>query len=201
MTTFLLIRHATHSLVDHTLAGQMPGVHLNAQGQRQAQRLAERLSHLPIRAIYSSPMERAVQTAEPLAAYFNLEVHCDQGFIEIDFGEWTGRRFDELSSDPRWQHWNTFRSSAPLPNKGMMVEVQARTIAALEGLHQQHPDQVVAIVSHSDVIKAAIAHYLGVHLDLFQRIEISPASVNVVAVHDWGAQVIRLNDTGEALAL
>lgn len=198
---FLLARHAAPDLAEGTLAGRMPGVYLSLQGQRQAQRLADRLVALPIAAIYSSPLERTLQTAQPLASALKLPVQICESFAEIDFGDWTGKRFDELAADPRWQEWNTFRSSAALPNGGMMLDVQLRAVTALQSLHRQHADQVVVIVSHGDVIKAVVAHYLGVPLDLFQRIEISPASVSVIALHGWGAQVLRLNDTGDLPAL
>jgi probable phosphoglycerate mutase len=197
MTTFLLIRHAAHDRVNSTLCGRMPTVRLGAQGQQQAQRLAERLAALPIAAVVSSPLERALETAQPLAARLGLEAARNEGFAEIDFGEWTGQRFDDLAGNAAWQHWNSYRSSAPLPNGGLMIQVQARSVAALVELQRQYPDRMVAVVSHSDVIKAAVAHCLGAPLDLFQRIEISPASVSVVALHDWGAQVLRLNDTGD----
>jgi len=197
LTTFLLLRHAAHTLTGDVLAGHTPGVHLSRQGQQQAQQLVARLAALPIAAIYSSPLERTMQTAQALASRLNLPVQASASFAEIDFGEWSGQRFDELAGDPRWQAWNSFRSSAPLPNGGLMLEVQWRAVAALQSLCQQYPDQLVAIVSHADVIKAVIAHYLGLHLDLFQRIEISPASASVIAVHEWGARLIRLNDTGE----
>jgi probable phosphomutase (TIGR03848 family) len=199
LTTFLLIRHAVHDLAEGTLAGHTPSVHLSEQGQQQAQRLATRLATLPIAAIYSSPLERTMQTAALLASRLDLPVQVSDGFAEIDFGEWTGKRFDDLAADPRWQAWNQFRSSAPLPNGGLMLEIQLRAVVTLHGLCQQHPDQIVAVVSHSDVIKAVVAHYLGIHLDLFQRIEISPASVSILAVHPWGAQVLRVNDTGDLL--
>jgi probable phosphomutase (TIGR03848 family) len=201
LTTFLLVRHASHDLMEGTLAGHMPGVYLSAQGQQQAQQMADRMAALPIVAIYSSPLARTLQTAAPLASRLNLPVQASVGFAEIDFGEWTGKRFDELAADPRWRDWNTFRSSSGLPNSGLMLEVQVRAVATVQGLCQQHPDQVVVIVSHSDVIKAVIAHYMGVHLDLFQRIEISPASISLIAVSSWGARVIRLNDTGDLLPL
>ncbi len=199
MTTFLLIRHAAHEAVDHTLSGQMAGVELSAQGLEQARQLAERLASLPVAGIYSSPLERAVQTAEILAGGLSMDVTCHAGLAEIDFGEWTGQRFEALAPDPRWQHWNSFRSGAPLPGGGLMLEVQARAVAALACLHAQQPDAMLAVVSHGDVIKAIVAHYLGVPLDLFQRIEISPASVSVLALYDWGARVLRINDTGAAL--
>jgi probable phosphomutase (TIGR03848 family) len=183
------------------LAGRMPGVHLSAQGQQQAQRLADRLATLPIVAIYSSPLERTMQSAKPLASRLNLPVEVSHGFAEIDFGEWTGKRFDDLAADPRWREWNSFRSSSRTPEGGLMLEVQSRAVAALHSMCRQHPEQIVAIVSHSDLIKAVVAHYLGVHLDLFQRIEISPASVSIIAVHRWGAQVLRVNDTGDLPSL
>lgn len=197
MTTFVLVRHAAPDLVEGTLAGRMPGVSLSVQGEQQAQQLAERLAGLPIAAIYSSPLERTRQTAQPLAARLDLPVQTAAPFTEIDFGEWTGKCFAELADDPRWRDWNAFRSSARLPHGGLMLEVQLRAVAGLQALCEQHPDQVVAIVSHGDVIKAIIAHYLGVHLDLFQRIEISPASISIVVVQHWGAYVTRLNDTGD----
>jgi probable phosphoglycerate mutase len=197
MTTFLLIRHATHDVVAHTLTGHMRDIHLSAEGRSQAQALAGRLAHLPIAAVYSSPLERAVETAQPLAEALGRELRCDEGLIEVDYGEWAGKRFAALGDDQRWQHWNSFRSAAPLPQGGLMVEVQARAVATLVRLHRSHRDEMVAVVGHCDVLKAAIAHFLGVPLDLFQRIEISPASVSVLALHDWGARVLRLNDTGD----
>jgi probable phosphoglycerate mutase len=197
MTTFLLIRHAAHAAVAHTLVGRLPGVTLSAQGQAQAQQLAARLAPLPIAAIYSSPQARALQTAQPLAARLRLDITCSAGLDEIDFGEWAGQQFEALAPDVRWQAWNQFRSGAPLPDGGLMLQVQSRAVTVLAELHRQRRDQTVVLVSHSDVIKAVIAHYLGTPLDLLQRIEISPASVSVLALHDWGAQIVRLNDTGE----
>jgi probable phosphoglycerate mutase len=197
MTTFLLIRHAAHDAVTHTLVGRQPGVTLSPMGRQQAQQLAARLAALPVTAIYSSPLARAMQTAEPLAMRLQLDIQCSEGFSEIDFGAWAGQRFDALASDPRWERWNSYRSGAPLPDGGLMLQVQARAVAALVELHRLHSEQTVAIVSHSDVIKAALSHYLGAPLDLLQRIEISPASVSILALHEWGAQVMRLNDTGE----
>jgi probable phosphoglycerate mutase len=183
------------------LAGRLPGIHLSAQGEQQAQRLAERLAVLPIAAVYSSPLERALHTAQPLADCRRLAVHPCEAMADIDYGEWSGQRFDDLAGDPRWRRWNEFRSGAPLPHGGLMLEVQARALRALEEIRRRHSDEVVAVVSHSDVIKAALAHYLGTPLDLLQRLEISPASFSVLAIYDWGARVIGLNDTGELPAL
>lgn len=152
---------------------------------------------MSLTAIYSSPLERTLETAQTIADRLALTVQVCTGFAELDVGEWSGHRFVELAAELRWQAWNSFRSHAPLPSGGTMLAVQAGAVAALQALCQQYPEQLVAIVSHSDVIKAVIAHYLGVSLDLLQRLAISPASVSIVAVHDWGAQVLRLNDTGE----
>ncbi len=201
MTTFLLIRHAVPDLAPNTLAGRMPGIHLSSQGEQQALRLAGRLACLPIDAVYSSPLERALLTAEPLAEHVHCEVQCCDSFADIEYGEWSGKHFDELNGDARWRNWNEFRSGAPLPGGGMMLEVQVRAVLALEELRRRHADKVVAVVSHGDVIKALIAHYLGIPLDLLQRVEISPASFSVLAIYDWGARMIRLNDTGDVPAL
>lgn len=201
MTTFLLIRHAAPDLLPNTLAGRTPGIPLSTQGEKQALRLAERLAGLPIDAVYSSPLERALLTAGPLADHVRRDVQCCESFADIEYGEWSGKHFDELNGDPRWRNWNEFRSGASLPNGGMMLEVQVRAVLALEELRRRHADKVVAVVSHGDVIKALIAHYLGIPLDLFQRVEISPASFSVLAIYDWGARMIRLNDTGDLPAL
>lgn len=197
MTTFLLIRHAAHTLAEGTLAGHLPGVGLSAAGEAQAARLADRLATLPIAAIYAGPLTRTQQTAAVLAARCGLPVLPVEGLTEIDFGTWTGKRFDDLAADPAWAAWNSFRSSAPTPSGELMVGVQARAVAALQAIARLHPDQTVVVVSHADVIKAVIAHYLGIPLDLFHRIAIDLASISVLALHPWGAQVIRLNDTGE----
>jgi probable phosphoglycerate mutase len=201
MTTFLLIRHAAPDLHSGTLAGRLPGIHLSAQGERQAQGIAQRLAALPIAAVYSSPLERAQQTAQPLAARLHLDVHCCEAIADIDYGEWSGQHFDDLAADSRWRHWNEFRSGTALPSGGMMLEVQVRAVLALEAIRRRHADQIVALISHADIIKAALAHYLATPLDLLQRIEISPGSVSVLAIYDWGARIIRVNDTGDLPAM
>ena len=197
MTAFLLIRHAATDLLGRALAGRRPGVHLNAEGEAQAQRLAKRLASTALTAIYSSPLERALDTAAPIARRHGLAVVASDALMELDFGAWTGCTFDELSDQPQWRLFNTFRSGTRLPGGEPMIEGQARIVAELARLRERHPDGCVAIVSHADMIKAAVAHYLGVHLDLFHRIEIGPASVTTVALHEWGPQVLQVNGTGE----
>lgn len=197
MTTFLLIRHATNDMVGKALAGWTPEVHLNEEGRGQAERLAERLANVPLDAIYSSPLERAVETAEPLAKLLGLEIRINPGVGEIQFGEWTGRAMKELADTPTWRHIQQFPSGTRIPGGETLREMQNRVVDALEALRAAHPKDVIAVVAHADVIKAAVAHYLGVHLDLFQRIIISPASVSVVAVSEHGPRVLSVNDTGE----
>jgi probable phosphomutase (TIGR03848 family) len=197
MTTFLLIRHATTDMTDRAVVGWMPNVHLNQKGQEQAERLAGRLAQVPIVAIYSSPLERAFETAAPIAKRLSLQISICEEIGEIQFGDWTGRNFQELDDMSKWKQFNLFRSGTRIPGGELMLEVQARIVVILEQLRERHPSDVVAVVSHGDVVKAAVAHYAGIHLDLFQRIEISPASVSVVVVNDYGPRILRINDTGE----
>lgn len=198
-TTFLLIRHATNDAVGKSLAGRTPGVHLNDPGRAQAERLAERLRDAPLAAIYSSPLERAVETAEPLARLLGLEVQVLPDVLEINMGQWTGRTLKELGELPEWRGIQMFPSGTRIPDGETLLEMQTRVVAALERLRAQHPDQVIAVVAHADIVKAMVAHYAGVHLDLFQRLVISPASISVVAVGQYGPHVLRVNDTGEPI--
>ncbi len=204
MTIFLLIRHAVHVLGSERIAGRMPDVHLSPHGQKQAQKLAARLAAVPIRALYSSPITRAQETAQLLAAQFGLPVQICEDIQEINYGDWTGRTLEELRPLEQWQHWNSFRSGTRIPNGESMLEIQARVISRMQQLKEHHPNEVIALVSHGDVIKAAVAYYLGVPLDMFQRIEISTASVSVVSLADYGPSVMCVNNTnalGELPAL
>jgi probable phosphoglycerate mutase len=183
--------------VDRAIAGWAPGVHLNDKGRAQAARLAERLVGAPIKAIYSSPLERARETAEPISRELGLDVQVIEELGEVVIGEWTGRELSELNNDPLWRRFNALRSLTRAPGGETQLETQARMIAALERLRERHPDQTIAVVSHGDVIKSAIAHYAGIPLDLFHRIEISVASVSVVEVGDHDPLIFCVNNTGE----
>jgi probable phosphoglycerate mutase len=174
----------------------MPGVNLNDEGHAQAQRVAASLAGLPISAIYTSPLERAQQTAEPIAKALNLQPIIEEDFLEINFGDWTNRSFQELSSDSRFQLFNSFRSNTRIPGGELMLEAQARIVRGLEKMYLQHPHETVAVVSHADLIKAAVAYFAGIHLDMFQRLEISPASVSVLEMYDETARLLMLNHTG-----
>lgn len=195
MTTFLLIRHALHTLGGETIAGRIPDVPLSPQGQAQAERLAERLKDVPVRAVYCSPIQRARETAQPLATRQGLPLQICEEINEIDFGDWMGRRLEELKDLSQWRRFNAFRSGTRIPNGELMLETQLRIISHMEWLREQYPEDCLALVSHGDVIKSAVAYYLGVHLDLFQRIEIRPASVSIIAIEDYGPWVLCVNNT------
>lgn len=193
MTRFLLIRHGRHSLLNHKLAGRMKGVSLSEEGVAQAEQLAERLEKLPIAALYSSPMERALETAAPLAARLQLPIEQIEAFNELDFGEWTGRAFDELHPLKQWQHFNQYRSGTRMPGGETMLEVQVRALSGMEELRARHGSSLVAVFTHGDIIRALIGYYLGTPLDLFRRLEISPASASLVELEDWGPRVLWVN--------
>lgn len=197
MTKFLLIRHATNDTVGKRLTGRMAGVKLNDAGHAQAQKLAGMLKEMPITAVYSSPLERAVETTEPIAKILGLEYEIREDFLEIECGEWTGTAFDELEGQRPFELFNTFRSCTRIPGGELMLEAQLRMIKGMEELRHQHPDETVAVVSHADMIKSAIAYYAGIHLDMFQRIEISPASVSIVEIYEETARIMLLNGLAE----
>jgi probable phosphoglycerate mutase len=197
MTVFLLIRHALTDAVGTAVSGWLPGVHLNAAGRQQAARLAERLAPARIDAIYSSPLERAMETAGEIARRRGLPVLPCEAAGEVRAGDWTGRSFNELEGLPGWRRFNALRSLGRIPGGELMLETQLRIVRELECLRERHPDAHVAVVSHGDVIKAAVAYLAGIPLDLFQRLEISPASLSVVSIDEHMPRILRLNDTGE----
>ena len=197
MTLLLLIRHGENDWVgSHRLAGRTPGVHLNDKGRQQAQEVADRLREQPITAIYSSPLERCMETAQPLAAALGLDVIPHAGVIEADFGEWQGASLKDLAKQPEWQLVQFYPSGFRFPGGETLREVQSRMVGALAQIVEDHPKQVVAVFCHSDVIKTAVAHFLGTPLDLFQRIMIDTASISVIGFHRTGPHIIRINDTG-----
>lgn len=196
MIRFLLIRHALTDTTGKNLSGRAPGISLNAEGRKQAVALSERLSGLPITAIYSSPLARALETANPAVAALGIQCEISAAFLEIDFGEWTGRSIQELKDDPAFNRFNSARSMTRIPGGELMMEAQMRIVAGLERLKNDHPGQMVAVVSHGDMIKSAIAWYAGIHLDLFHRLEISPASVSVLELWDDAATIVMVNDQG-----
>jgi probable phosphoglycerate mutase len=195
-TVFLLVRHATNDFVGKALAGRAPGVHLNAEGVAQAERLAERLSAVPLAAIYVSPLERAVETAAPLAARLKLVPRACAGLHEIDCGDWTGRTFRELDVEAAWRTWVGQRSRARPPNGESIVEAQGRIVDAMNALREEHEGETVALVTHGDVIKAALARVLRISLDDLEQFDIAPASVSIIVAGAGWTQVRLVNDAG-----
>jgi probable phosphoglycerate mutase len=200
VTTFYLIRHAHCSCLGQSLAGWAPGVHLSREGALQSERLADMLSTRRIDAIYCSPLERAFETAEPLALRMRTRIHVSDKLGEIRFGEWTGSTFLKLSSYTVWNRFNTFRSGTRIPQGDLMIEVQARIVSELDRLLSEHPGRCIALISHADVIRSALAFYAGIPLDIMQRIEISPASVSTLVLEDSGPRILQINFTFDQTA-
>jgi broad specificity phosphatase PhoE len=194
-TTVFLVRHAVHDRVDRVLCGRMPDVRLGAEGREQAARLAGRFAAEPIAAIYSSPLERARETAEPIAGVSGLDVQVAAGLNEIDVGEWTGRGFDELHADERWHLWNRDREAGRPPGGEPMRKVQARALGEVEGWLAAHPGETLVAVSHSDVIKTVVCGVLGLSLDRYHAFEIAPASLTRLVVWPGGGKILALNET------
>jgi probable phosphoglycerate mutase len=183
------------------LPGRAPGLHLSDRGRAQAERVADRLAGLPVDGIYSSPLERTCETAEPTAAWTGLELNEDAGLIECDVGEWTGAALAELADLPQWQTVQHSPSAFRFPNGESFTQMQARMVESLEVLCAAHAGGVVVCFSHADPIKAAVAHALGTHLDLFQRIVISPGSVSAISyVEGQAPAVLMVNSTSEPLS-
>jgi probable phosphomutase (TIGR03848 family) len=198
MTRLLLIRHAENDWVrSGRLAGWTPDIHLNEAGQRQAEALGERLAAAKLRAVYSSPLERAVETAQAVLKHHpDLELRIEEGLGEVHFGAWTGKRLRKLARTRLWRVVQGYPSGMRFPQGESFHEMQARVVGTLERIAGEHPQSAVAIFSHSDVIKAVVAYYAGMHLDLFQRIVISPASISIIDLHRMRPFIVRLNDTG-----
>ncbi|HEX5222226.1 MAG TPA: histidine phosphatase family protein [Verrucomicrobiae bacterium] len=193
MTTFYLVRHASNDLLPHTLAGRMPGVHLNEKGRREAERLADRLAPVPVHQIFSSPLERAKETANPLAKRLGLKMEVAEALNEIDFGDWTGKRLAELDCLERWRRWNCCRGTARIPNGETMLEVQNRMVDALTLWRQRFPDETIALFGHGDPIRATLLYFAGMPPDFIHRLEVSPAGVSIVELDDWAVRVRAIN--------
>jgi broad specificity phosphatase PhoE len=200
-TTFLLIRHGAHVLGGGTIPGRSEKATLSDLGRGQAEAMALRVAatKAPLTAIYASPVVRAQQTAAPLGERLRLPVQTADALAEIHYGDWTERTLDELRPLDLWKQWNAFRSGARVPGGERMLEIQSRVVHLMLDLRARHPGEILALVSHGDVIKAALAYFLGVPLDLFQRIEVSLTSVSVVSIGDYGPWVLSVNNTGDEL--
>lgn len=197
MPTILLIRHGENDYVkSRRLAGRLPGVHLNERGQAQAAALAEALKQLPIRAIYTSPLDRAVETARPLAKLLGLRVQKRAELLETDLGKWEGQSIQRLARSKEWKLLQETPSQFRFPGGEWMLAQQARLVAEVESLCALHqPKDMFAVVGHADPLKLIIAHYLGLPLDLFQRLLIDTASMSALQLMRGKARLLKLNWT------
>ncbi|MEX0875536.1 MAG: MSMEG_4193 family putative phosphomutase [Actinomycetota bacterium] len=196
MQLILLIRHGLAEYKPGRLYGWTPGVHLSSDGREQVKRLAERLEPVPLKALYSSPLERCCETAEVMAVGRKLKVEATEGLGEVRYGSWQGKTFRSLMKTPLWRTVQLVPSQATFPGGESLLELQQRGVESVEAIRSRHKKGIVAIVSHADMIKAIVAHYLGLHLDLFQRINVDTASVTAIAFFGAFPRVLRISDTG-----
>jgi probable phosphoglycerate mutase len=200
----LLVRHGTTPSTGQLLPGRAPGLHLSDAGRQQAARLGERLAAWApsdgvrprISAVYASPLERTRETAAAIARALGVRVRVERGLIECDFGAWTGGALKKLMKLPDWANVQRYPSGFRFPGGESFVGMQARMVQALADLRARHPGETIVAVSHADPIKAAVAEALGTHLDLFQRIVISPCSVTAISYGAFGPIVLAVNSTG-----
>lgn len=194
-TTFFLVRHAAHDNVGGFLAGRLPGVTLGDAGLAQAARLGERMRRERFAAIYASPRERTQQTAAAIASLGAAgPVETAAELDEIDFGEWSGKTFEVLNTDPLWRQWNTVRSLVRTPGGETVLDVQRRALSLMERLAGTLAEGAAVLVTHADVIKSALSYHLGLPVDSWARFEIAPASISTLVVGDWGAKVLGINE-------
>jgi probable phosphoglycerate mutase len=192
----VLVRHGVTEHTGPILSGRLPGIDLSERGVAQARATADRLASLPVSAVYASPIERTTQTARHIADRLGLDVRPLPGVIEADYGEWTGGKIADLAKTDEWKVVQVTPSRAVFPGGESLRDMQARTIAALEEVVAAHPNETVVVVSHADPIRSAIAHFTGMHLDLFQRLDVAPASITVLQFSPFGAQLLKYSDTG-----
>lgn len=200
-TLVLLVRHGQTPTTGKVLPGRAPGLNLADKGTEQAEKVAKRLAELPVTAIYTSPLERTQETAAPTSALLGIEPVVEEGLLECDFGDWTGVDLAELNKLPEWSTVQRAPSTFRFPNGESFTEMQTRICSAIDRVRARHDQGVVVCFSHADPIKAAVAQAMGTHLDLFQRIVVSPCSVSAIAYAPGNAPIVlTVNSTGEPLA-
>lgn len=203
MTHILLIRHAVNDYVKTgRLAGRTPGVHLNDEGKAQAEALGARLAHQTLHQIISSPLERTQETAQAVQQHHpHLQIQLNDAIGEVDYGDWQGAYIGALRSRKMWSVIQEYPSRAYFPNGEAMRDVQVRAVTEIERLVTAFPADTIAIFSHADLIKMVVAHYLGMHLDVFQRIVIAPASITGIQLGHSRPFITVVNDTAHIQAL
>ncbi len=199
-TTVILVRHGENDWVTTgKLPGWTPGIHLNKHGRKQARATGHRLqkTHPRIKAIYASPLERTRETAQALAKAIQpaRRIITNRAIGEIDVGDWAGKKIKKLRRHPLWPVIQFSPSRAQFPNGETFFEAQARAVAAIDRLVKKHPSETIVLVSHADIIKLAVAHYLGIHLDLFQRLGLAPASITIIRFYQGRPFIEVVNDT------
>ncbi|MBI2159332.1 MAG: MSMEG_4193 family putative phosphomutase [Candidatus Rokubacteria bacterium] len=200
-TLVLLVRHGLTATTGRVLPGRAPGLHLSDEGRRQADAVAKRIASLPrVAAVYTSPLERARETAAAIARARRLGLRVERGLLELDYGNWTGQSIRRIVRKPEWRAVQRHPSGFRFPGGESFTEMQARVVGALGRLVARHPGRTIVAVFHADPIKAAVAHALGAHLDLFQRIAIAPASVTAIAYRAHGPVVLTVNSMDGDLA-
>ena len=199
-TLVLLVRHGQTPTTGASLPGRAPGLHLADAGRAQAEAAAARIGALEnVAAVYASPLERTRETAAPIAKARGCKVQIARGLLECDFGDWTGSALKDLYKLPEWSTVQRYPSGFRFPNGESFTEMQQRITGTIAALVARHPGETIVAVSHADPIKAAIAHAMGTHLDLFQRIVVSPCSVSAIAYGTSGPVVLTVNSTGDDL--
>jgi probable phosphoglycerate mutase len=195
MTLLLLVRHGENNYSKTgRFAGRLPGVHLNERGQAQAGQLSESFAQVPLKAIYSSPLERAMETAAPIARVRKLEVQVEPGLLEADIGKWQGLSIRRVARTRPWRAVQHAPSRAGHPGGETFQQTQTRVVTALDAILTRHkPHDIIACVFHADPIKLAVAHYIGLPLDNFQRLACDTGSVTLLSIHEMGAFLIWLN--------
>ena len=200
-TLVLLVRHGLTPTTGVKLPGRAPGLHLSEEGQRQAEAVAKRVVAVPrVAAVYASPLERARETALPIARAFGIAVRIERELAELDIGEWTGLSLKQAGRKPEWEQVQRHPSGFRFPDGESFSEMQTRMVSALGRLVARHPGSAVVAVSHADPIKAVVAHALGTPLDLFQRIAIAPASISAIVYRPHGPSVLTVNSVDGDLA-
>ena len=196
-----MVRHGKTPSTGKLLPGRAKGLHLSDTGKQEALVVAERLSKIKkVAAIYASPLERARETAAPIAKALKQKVIINKGLLECDFGDWTGEELAKLMKLPEWSNVQSAPSTFRFPKGESFTEMQTRMVSTLDDLRKKHSGGVVICVSHADPIKAAVAHAMGTHIDLFQRIVISTCSVTAVSYSSFGPVVLTVNSTGGDLS-
>lgn len=190
---FLLVRHATCERMDEMLLGRTVDAPLDARGMQQAAAMARALSSDRELLIVASPRRRAQQTAAAVAAITDAEIVTSHDIDEVDFGEWSGRTFVQLADDPSWRKWNEKRSSARTPAGESIADIQTRALRQLRQLQTQYPGRLIIVVTHAEVIRAVVLHWLEASVDGYYRLTVSPASWTRVSIGDWGVRIDGIN--------